>query len=59
MENPLKLVKSTTCGLLKKPLLEESDRADLLYFLREFNKELTKYTMIKVIKMKGYGLYQT
>jgi len=40
MYDPLKMIPGVRCGLVMKPLTNESDRADLVTFLREYSKEL-------------------
>ena len=44
---------------MKNSLKSESDRADLIVFLREYSHELGKNLKIKAIKARGYDLYQT
>ena len=59
MLDPLKMIPGTRCGLVMKPLVSESDRADLVTFLREYSKELELNTRIELIKREGYEMYQT
>jgi len=42
-----------------KPIKEESDRADLISFLKEYSKGLELNTRIELIKREGYDMYQT
>ena len=44
---------------MKENLKSESDRADLILFLREYSSELGKNLKIKAIQAKGYDYYQT
>lgn len=59
MADPSSLVKGTTCGLIKKPIKNEEDRADLIALFREFTREMKFYIKLKEIQRVGYTQYQS
>lgn len=59
MYRPKDVISFTKCRLYEKGLTDESDRADLIMFLREYSHELGKNMRIRAVSEKGYDFYQT
>ena len=60
MLNPTEFLPGTLCSVSpQKGLESEEDRADIIEFLSEYSKEMSKNIQIKTILAKGYGQNQT